>query len=272
MFRLPDHQLKKYPSLNQCIYCDSTTSLTDEHIIPLGLGGRAILPKSSCTGCAGKISPVERTCLRTMFGPLRVYYELPTRRPKDRPKTFPLKVKRTSDADWSLIEVDRNVYPFLILFPFLEMPDELTGVTREGDRGAKVQNLWIRGASFRDGVTAHLEKLAAALHVSEIMPTATVSAPDFFRLLAKIAHAFAVAELGLDAFDPYLIPLIRDGATSNSVQYVGGMHHEEPPTPHLNELSLIPRSGRPRDTVTVKVRLLSALGTPSYFIVVGRCR
>jgi len=163
-----------------------------------------------------------------MFGPLRMYYELPTRRPKERPKTLPLKVKVTSDADWSFVEVDRDIYPFLILFPFLEIPDKLAGTTREGDRDAKVQTFWIRGVSFRDGVTAHLENLAAALLVSEIMPTATVSAPEFFRLLAKVAHAFAVAELGLDAFDPFLIPLIRDGVTSNSVQYVGGMPQEEP--------------------------------------------
>jgi hypothetical protein len=207
-----------------------------------------------------------------MFGPLRIYYELPTRRPKERPKTLSLEVKLTSDAEWSFVEVDCEVYPFLILFPFLEIPDELAGFTREGDRGAKVQILWIRGVSFRDGVTAHLEKLAAALHVSEIMPTATVSAPDFFRLLAKVAHAFAIAELGMDAFDPCLIPLIRDGTTSNSVQYVGGMRQEDPPSAELHELSLIPWNGRLRNIVTVKVRLLSVLGTPTYFIVVGRRR
>jgi hypothetical protein len=230
------------------------------------------LPKSSCTVCAGKISAVERTCLRTMFGPLRMYYELPTRRPKERPKTLSLKVKVTADADWSFVEVERDKYPFLILFPFLELPDELARVTRAGDRDAKVKTLWIRGASFRDGITAHIENLAAALGVSEIMPTATVIAPDFFRLLAKIAHGFAIAELGMEAFDPFLIPMIRDADTSNSVQYVGGMPKEEPPQHDLHVLSLITWEGPLRDIVTIKVRLLAILGTPTYFVAVGRRR
>lgn len=272
MFRLPEDQLKKYPASDRCIYCGVMTALTDEHIVPLGLGGRALLPKASCTVCAGKISSVERTCLRTMFGPLRMYYGLPTRRPKDRPKTLPLKVKLTPDADWSFIEVDREIFPFLILFPFLDIPDELAGVAVAGDRSAKVQTLWTRGASFRDGLIEHLDKLAADLRVNAIMPEATVSAPDFFRLLAKVAYAFAVAELGLDAFEPCLIPLIRDGVTSNAMQYVGGMRQEEPPLGRLHELALIQWSGHLQSTVTVKVRLLAALGTPTYFVVVGRRR
>lgn len=272
MFRLPEDPPTKYPALERCIYCGATAALTDEHIVPLGLGGRAVLPKSSCTECAGKISPVERTCLRTMFGPLRMYYELPTRRPKDRPKTLPLKVKLTPDADWSFVEVDREIFPFLILFPFLDIPDELADVTPEGDRSAKVRTFWTRGASFRDGLIEHLEKLAAELCVSAIMPEATVSAPEFFRLLAKVAHAFAVAELGPDAFEPCLIPLVRDGVISNGMKYVGGMRQEEPPSVRLHELALIPWSGHLQDIVTVKVRLLAALGTPTYFVVVGRRR
>jgi len=272
VFRLPEDQQKEYLALDRCMYCGVTTNLTDEHIIPLGLGGRIILPKSSCTKCGGKISPVERTCLRTMFGPLRMYYELPTRRRKERPKTLSLRVKVTADADWSYMEVDRDVYPFFILFPFLEIPDELARVMREGDRGAKVQTLWIRGASFRDGITAHLERLTAALNVREIMPTATVSAPDFFRLLAKIAHAFAVAESGLEAFDPFLIPMICDADTSNAVQYVGGMRQEEPASSRLHELAMMQWNGPLQEIVTVKVRLLAVLGTPTYFVAVGKRR
>lgn len=145
-------------------------------------------------------------------------------------------------------------------------------MTPEGDRSTKVQTLWTRGASFRDGLIEHLEKLAAELCVSAIMPDATASASEFFRLLAKVAHAFAVAELGPDAFEPSLIPLIRDGVTSNAMKYVGGMRQEEPPSTRLHELALIPWSGHLRDIVTVKVRLLAAIGTPTYFIVVGRRR
>ena len=149
MFRLPIHPDKRYPAVNRCIYCGTDRALSDEHIIPLGLGGRWVLPKASCPVCAEKTSAFERTCQRTMFGLLRMYYDLPTRRPKRRPKKIPLKVKLTPNAEWSFINVDRQVFPFLVLFAFLEMPDEITGKTTTGERGAKVTRLWIRGASFR---------------------------------------------------------------------------------------------------------------------------
>ena len=35
-------------SVGSCIYCGATDQLTDEHIIPLALGGRFVLPDSSC--------------------------------------------------------------------------------------------------------------------------------------------------------------------------------------------------------------------------------
>ena len=232
MFNLPLHPQKTYATVGRCIYCGGNKALSDEHIVPLGLGGRWVLPKSSCIECAKLTGAFERTCLRTMYGPLRMYFDLPTRRPKERPTQLPLKVKLTPDAEWSFIDVDRDVYPFLVLFPILRIPDELTGHTICGDRCAKVQNLWIRGASFRDGIIPHMEALAAELNVAAIEPTATVSAPEFFRLLAKIAHAFTVAEKGLGSFIPFLTPMICRADTSNSVQYVGGL-----PTAELRHLS-----------------------------------
>ncbi|EIG58999.1 hypothetical protein Bra1253DRAFT_03719 [Bradyrhizobium sp. WSM1253] len=77
--------------------------------------------------------------LRAMLGPLRMYYSMPSRRKKQRPEKLPLKVKLTPDADFSFIEVAQEIYPFLILFPNLAMPDELTGNVTEGERGAKVK-------------------------------------------------------------------------------------------------------------------------------------
>jgi 5-methylcytosine-specific restriction endonuclease McrA len=42
----------KYSNVNRCIYCGTLENLTDEHIIPYGLGGRSILPKASCSECS----------------------------------------------------------------------------------------------------------------------------------------------------------------------------------------------------------------------------
>jgi len=79
-FQLPPHTEKIYLPVNLCIYCSATDALSEEHIVPFGLGGRWVLPKASCAGCASKTSTFEQTCQRTMFGPMRMYYDLPARR------------------------------------------------------------------------------------------------------------------------------------------------------------------------------------------------
>jgi hypothetical protein len=270
MFNLPIHPAKTYPTVNCCIYCGSTEALSNEHIIPLGLGGRWVLPKASCAECAKETGTFERTCQRTMFGPLRMYYDLPSRRRRERPKKLPLKVKVSPDSDWSFIDVDREVYPFLVLFPLLQIPDELSGCTTGGERGAKVKHLWIRGASFRDGIIPHMEALAAELGVAAIEPTGTVSAPEFFRMLAKISHAFAVAEMGMGSFSPFLTSIICDADTSNSAQYIGGLPLAEPAAVAIHELSFGSPTGNRSDIVAVRIRLLATLETPTYYVTVGR--
>jgi hypothetical protein len=137
MFRLPPHSSRKYLPANRCIYSGGAENLTDEHIIPSGLGGRWILPKGSCRPCAVITGRFEGAVLRTMLGPLRLHYTFPSRRKKQQPEKLPLKVKITPDADFSFIDVAQEIYPFLIAFPNLNMPDELTGKYTEGERGLK---------------------------------------------------------------------------------------------------------------------------------------
>src|SRR3989338_3816229 len=112
---LPDHPAKIYPSAKRCIYCGSTENLSDEHIIPFGMGGQMVIPKASCKACSGLSSAFEGTCLRTMFGPLRMLYDLPSYRKKSRPKKLPLKVKIDSKDDWTKMDVEQTDYPFLVL-------------------------------------------------------------------------------------------------------------------------------------------------------------
>jgi hypothetical protein len=50
---------------------------------------------------------------------------------------------------------------------------------------------------------------------------------DFARLLAKIAHSYAVAEFGLGAFDSFLPPLIL-GKSLNLPDFVGGVTSPTP--------------------------------------------
>ena len=67
---LPKPEPRTFAPCGRCVYCGAITELSDEHIVPFGLGGRWVLPKASCSVCSVKTSRIERTCLRTMLGPL----------------------------------------------------------------------------------------------------------------------------------------------------------------------------------------------------------
>jgi hypothetical protein len=202
-----------------------------------------------------------------MYGPLRLLYELPTRRRKKRPKTLPLKVKRTAKDQWSYIEVEQEKYPFLILFPYFSMPEILSKGVDLACKGAATDRFWIRGASpsyiFKD----LLEQLVHELGVYSIKPEGKAQVSECCQMLAKIGHAFAVAELGIDSFHPFLIPHIIRSELSDCDKFIGGRGEDEVVSSELHELSLV--GGPDHEFVVVRIRLLARLGTPTYFLVVG---
>lgn len=255
-----------YDPVGRCIYCGETKGLTVEHVIPYGLGGRIELPKSSCRKCCKLTSAFEHTCLRTMYGPLRLLYDLPSRRKEMRPKTLQLKVKRTPAEDWTYLDVEQEKYPFLVLFPFFSMPNMLTGDSIY--HGATTNRLWIRGAStsyvFRD----LLKQLTIELEVHSIMPEAKAQVNEFCQMLAKIGYSFAVGELGVGAFKPFLIPHILRKELDDSDKYIGSLEEAEKATKKLHEISIV-EIGK-KDLVVIRIRLLAKLETPTYYVVAGK--
>src|SRR6186713_2037472 len=85
---------KTYPPVGKCIYCGTSKGkLSDEHIVPLGLGGKTILPEASCSVCADITSAIEGHCQGRMLGPLRIGLNYPTRHKKRRAKTPPIQLE-----------------------------------------------------------------------------------------------------------------------------------------------------------------------------------
>lgn len=256
--------------MGQCIYCGSSHDLTLEHVIPFGLGGKIELPESSCRECAKITSSFEHTCLRTMYGPLRLLYGMPSRRKKKRPSTLPLKIKQTPLAEWSYTKVKQERYPFLILFPYFTAPLALANAPLPENRGASTNRFWIRGASPAYVFNELLESLTKELGVYSIMPEAKSHVAQFCQMLAKIAYSYAVGELGHGAFEPYMLPGILQGELDDCDSYIGSLEKDEAPSESLHELS-VGESLR-SNQVIVRVRLLAKLGTPTYFVVVGKLK
>ncbi len=104
---LPEHPNRTYARVGHCIYCGKADDLHDEHIIAYSLGGRWLLPAASCRDCGKKTSAFEGVCARTMFGPMRMLFNVQTRRKRERPDKLPLRIKQATGGPWSTIDVPR---------------------------------------------------------------------------------------------------------------------------------------------------------------------
>jgi hypothetical protein len=82
---------RAYAPVRACIYCGATAGpFSDEHIIPLSLGGNLVLPESSCHPCAKITGRFEMDVARFNFAGFRSRLSFPTRRPKDQLREEPL--------------------------------------------------------------------------------------------------------------------------------------------------------------------------------------
>jgi hypothetical protein len=265
----PPHPLKKYPAAKVCVYCGTREKLTDEHIVPFAAGGAWLLPQASCKACAAITGKFEGEFGRTIIGPLRMLFNMPTRRPKERPRHLPLKVKYPGSTDWEIAKVDRRICPFLVVLPLYPMPELMTGQRESGERTSATNKLWIRGGGFWPDRDAHLQWLCMKLGAVSVMPTGTAHTEPYCLTILKVAHSFANAELGVGGFEPLLPEMILKRDLRDRAMVLGGGSGDEPPSSEAHEVTFVEHS--PDHTlIVVRVRLFSSLGAPSHHVVVGR--
>ena len=92
------------------------------------------------------------------------------------------------------------------------------------------------------------------------------------RVLAKIAHSFAVARLGLGGFTPLFLDLIHKRVVENAPELVGSDPTRPPPAVGvMHELSIVPHE----TFVVVRIRLFASSSIngnhamPVYLVVTG---
>ena len=101
--------------------------------------------------------------------------------------------------------------------------------------------------------------------------TRGLSALAFYKLIAKIAHLFAVAELG-HTFAPYLINLIESKSPMFASHLIGsGLGDSPPPSDQLHEIEFVPSLVGPKsdELLRVRIRLFANLGCPNHYAIVG---
>ena len=205
---------KRFQSVGRCIYCGSTESLSNEHVIPLGLGGTLILPKASCPSCADVTGAFEQRLLRGHWWAYRRKVGIKSRHPKEQPDTFPVIFEYPSGEIFRE-QIKPEEYPFLVVCDF-DPPSILknTHVT-----GIPVARVIVKPLVAQEQMP-HVKR-----HGAKGTPTMTIemefNIEDFVRLLAKIALAYAVGRRSLAAFSELYLDQIVVGSTDGALSYVG---------------------------------------------------
>ncbi|MGO9006746.1 MAG: hypothetical protein ACLQIQ_09280 [Beijerinckiaceae bacterium] len=253
-----------YKPVWYCIYCSdgivkqaTKRKLGKEHIIPHGLGGVAILPRSSCKKCEAITGKVETMCQHMMFGPVRIRLGLQTRNPDDRPTKLTLGFLHRNGRLESRT-IPASDYPLAIPGLKLPPPGILTG-SEPHDR--QVGEIFIRLPT--DDHKRWLAEDGPAVRL------ASFNNHVFCQMLAKIAHSYAVAEWGFHSFEPLLLDLIL-GRSETASYWVGGDMTVSAPEPAgLHRLQLKREIISNIEYVIAYITLFCNLGMPEYRIVVG---
>ncbi|MHB1678671.1 MAG: hypothetical protein ACYCSS_14290 [Sulfuriferula sp.] len=259
-----------YPAVGFCIYCGSDKyaegsdcKLGDEHIVPEGLGGRLILKEASCNACETITSRTEMEWLRSSYYAARVQKGLGKKK-KRVPTTLPLKVTINGTVVTKAVPLKK--YPAMVVTLLFDTPEILLGlgpVDKVLSGGVAVGIL----PTFGELMKEHLAQGTVTFEPPRISATST----QLGRMLAKIAHAYAVAELGIKGFNAVLQPIILGIDTRHLAYYIGGSREIPPPIPCHYNLSLsVSPSPTGQKFYEVAIRLLSDIqGMPMYRVVVG---
>jgi hypothetical protein len=254
-----------YPPVGQCIYCDkSDAELSDEHILAEGLGGTLILPEASCPDCEKKTCWIETVCLRHTYGPVRYRRRFPRKKAKRKtlPTSLPLEIEYW-DGTRVVEHVPLEKYPA----PFVGYIFKLPGIFRGVEPAEAIYCEPVYVIPDED-----LNNFRNRRLIMSIRPEVKLNPIVFARMLAKIAHSFAIAILGINGFQPMLKSLIvEEDLPMASYLVGGGPGFGEPDIGNgiFYTLNCGSRKYNGIDYVVVSIKLF-ATELPRYEVVVGK--
>jgi HNH endonuclease len=252
---------RRFP-IGRCIYCGSTEQpLTREHIIPRKLGGIWVLHDASCEACRAITGGLEREVLRvTLLGP-RAVLGFPT--DSGYPDVFPLRIVVPGAAEVD-IAIPISDHPAVFLFQEFPPPRHLDTRPRPEGVVMRVRPVQIGGPPADDVAG----RRAAELGTDRLSISATFHGYSYPRMIAKIAHCFAIARLTFlrwDLVETYL-PSVILRESPEIARWVGCDGAELLRRgPHACRMYVDPDG-----EIHVRVRLFSDYETPEYVVVVGR--
>jgi hypothetical protein len=227
-----------YKPVGRCIYCGvpaefaGPEGLSDEHIIPLSLGGTIKLPSASCCFCSYETHAFEGHLAGKWFEAARAHFHWSSRKRKRPEELLAGRVRE------GLRPVPRKEHPPVIFFPQFAIPGILLNKAPVAGGVMFTEESFI----FGGGHDFH-DKLDRVGAVSAVFQPQWLT-----KTLAKIAHSHLVAEYGLDGFEPFLPK--KPGNATDELHTVNHYFVD--------------------NLIVVSIRLYSRHGSPPYTVVGGR--
>lgn len=248
-----------------CIYCgstelhpDSKTKLGDEHIVAEGLGGTLILEEASCFECSKITGKTEGSILRTLLWAPRHQLGIRGKNRKRQILSYPLTT--IVGGKDTVVSLPIGLHPTILFMVFLAPPRAIRTSYIPDD----VSGFWLH--TFGDA-TPIFKKGA---HIA----SPGLDTVRFAQMLAKIAHGFAVQQLGLAHFAPLLPSFVlrsfeKTEQHTDCFNVVGGDPTIYAPSQSLHELGWEILSFGEKRLLIVSIRLFANLGAPVYRVVTG---
>jgi hypothetical protein len=263
-FLVPDEKVY-IPGAGKCIYCPPKAPEADklerEHIISHTLGGKLILHNASCRDCSSLINrEIENPCLKQFWLAPRTHLDLPTSNPRTT-----LRIGTWDDTgdnrlpenmtkvNFKFEKVPVDEHPGITFLPVFQRPRILLGNPPSGGVGP---------VGFWNSPIQRMPKAPQGKRAADMQPFAI---GPIARMIAKIAHGVAVAELGLGAFEP-LLPDIIMGRSDHIFHLVGNISKRGRKRIALHRITLELEQG----FIVANVQLFARLRGPIFQAVVGR--
>ncbi|MCH7501108.1 MAG: hypothetical protein IH886_14080 [Nitrospinae bacterium] len=253
------HGHTKISSKGICIYCGKAgVRLTDEHIVPMSIGGKHVIKEASCHNCAKVTSKFERDVMRGLWGDARTSYDAPSRRKKNRSTHITLNDPHHPSKK---LRVPFSEYPSPMVFYQMDHAGILQGLPETVDLSANWKLITITDEEkLQIFVQKYPGKLTAQFkHVPG----------SFARLIAKIGYGQALCLLNPSDFRPICLPYIL-GEKKNVSFIVGSSSNNAEPNKEFGYILRTAGFGNIDQIMIVsEVRLIANNHTPIYHVVVG---
>lgn len=226
-----------------------------------------ILAKASCHECAKETHAFEGHACDT-YRALRRSFKFPSRNrganSRERVNSERFRIILDNNRELS---IPTSEYPGSAIFRTFPLPGILAGLEPEDKPlTGEFFSLFLPD-DWHDIHDALKKKYnAKTVQIPPIGSRRENYTIDYGRMLAKIGHSFAVSQLGLENFFPFLTRCILKKEPYNLPYYIGSPEQGPSPPRDLHEISLIPHE----NLVIVALRLLAAMGGPTHFVVVGK--